>query len=462
MPKTLTRRNLLRGAGGLAPALARGAAKRPNFLFVLTDDQRFDALGCAGNKIIRTPAMDAVAARGIRFSNAFVTTSVCSASRATILTGRYGSVNGVPGLGGGLRAGEGTFVPHLKKVGYRTGFVGKWHLEPPSPEEAGFESSTWFVSNGPHYDRKVTEAGKQRVAPGFIEEYLADRAIAFLDDAARGPAPFFLHLCTQLPHMNPQFDWQPRPETLRLYDGAPLRVPANWRDDLRGKPPYLGEGRHRQQAHSYGYGEEAGVLKHIARYYAAITDLDRALGRVFAALDRLGVRDNTYVVLLGDNGWMIGEHGFTSKVLPYEESIRVPLAIAGPGLRAGVRGEMVLNADMAPTLLELAGIEAPANMHGRSMRGLLEGRKTSWRTSMLYEAIEPTLGSWPLVAIRDERWKYVRTFDVKDRARVVFEELYDLKGDPGELRNLASSAEHAVTRRRLEAELEKLRSSIAT
>ena len=244
--------------------------------------------------------------------------------------------------------------------------MGKWHLEnPASPEAGGFESSTWFVSNGPHYDRKVTEAGKQRVAPGFIEEYLADRAIAFLDDAARGSAPFFLHLCTQLPHMNPQFDWQPRPETLRLYDGAPLRVPANWRDDLRGKPPYLAEGRHRQQAQSYGYGAEAGMRKHLARYYAAITDLDRALGRVFAALDRLGVRDNTYVVLLGDNGWFIGEHGFTSKVLPYEESIRVPLAIAGPGLRAGVRGDMVLNADVAPTLLELAGIEAPGE-HARA------------------------------------------------------------------------------------------------
>lgn len=462
MRDSLTRRSLLRAGAGLAPSLARGDARRPNFLFVLTDDQRYDAIGCAGNRIIRTPAMDSVAARGIRFSNAFVTTSVCSASRAAILTGRYGSVNGVPGLGGGLREGERTFVPYIKEAGYRTGFVGKWHLENPSPSDAGFESSTWFVSNGPHYDRKVTEGGTQRVAPGFIEDYLADRAIAFLEDAARGPAPFFLHLCTQLPHMNAKFDWQPRPETLRLYDGAPLRVPANWRDDLSGKPPYLAEGRHRQQAQSYGYGAEAGVLKHLARYYAAITDLDRALGRVFAALDRLGVRENTYVVLMGDNGWFLGEHGFTSKVLPYEESIRVPLAIAGPGLRAGVRTEMVLNADLAPTLLELAGVGVPAAMHGRGMRKLLEGRKAPWRRSIFYEAIEPTLGSWPLVAIRDERWKYIRTFDLNDRTRLVFEELYDLRNDPGELRNLAASPEHAATRRRLEIELEKLRRSIAT
>jgi arylsulfatase A-like enzyme len=308
----------------------------------------------------------------------------------------------------------------------------------------------------------VTEAGKRRIARGFIEEYLADRATAFLDDAARGPAPFFLHLCTQLPHMDAEFTWKPRPETLRLYDGAPLRVPANWRDDLRGKPPYLAEGRHRQQAQSYGYTAEAAVRKHLALYYAAITDLDRALGRVFAALDRLGVAENTYVFLMGDNGWLIGEHGFTSKVLPYEESIRIPLAIAGPGLPGGTRGDLVLNADVAPTLLELAGIDPPPSMHGRSMRGLLEGRQAQWRSSIYYEALEPTLGSWPLVAIRDRRWKYVRTFDVKDRARLVFEELYDLQDDPGELCNLASSAEHAGTRRRLKAGLEKQRTAIAT
>lgn len=461
MPNLLTRRGLLAGPG-LAPALVRAAARPPNFLFVLTDDQRFDALGCAGNPIIRTPSMDSLAARGMRFANSFVTTSVCSASRATFLTGRYGSANGVPGLGGGLRPGERTFVPYLKKAGYRTGFTGKWHLAPPTPEEAGFEASAWFVSNGAHYDRKVTGGGQVRVAPGFIEQYLADQAIAFLESAARGPAPFFFHLCTQLPHMNERMDWEPRPETLRLYENAPFRMPANWRDDLSGKPVYLKEGRHRQQAESYGYDSEAGIRKHLARYYGAITDLDREMGRVFAALDRLGLRENTYVFLAGDNGWFLGEHGFTSKVLPYEESIRVPLIVAGPGVRAGVCRDLVLNADLAPTVLELAGAATPPNLHGRSLRAQLQSRGVKWRSSFLYEALEPTLGSWPLVAIRGERWKYIRTFDARDRDRLVFEELYDLKAGPGELRNLAGAPEHAATRARLEKELNQLRRSIAT
>lgn len=454
-------RRVFLGGVGLAPALIPAADKRPNFLFVLTDDQRFDALGCAGNPVIRTPAMDSLAKRGLRFSNAFVTTSVCSASRAAIFTGRYGSANGVPGLGGGLRAGERTFVGSLKSAGYRTGFAGKWHLDNPrDPEAAGFEASTWFKSNGPHFDRKVTESGKQRVAPGFIEDYLAGQVIAFLEDAARGPAPFFFHLCTQLPHMNPQFDWQPRAETLRLYDGKPFRLPPNWRDDLRGKPPYLAAGRHRTQAESYGYGGEAGVLNHLKRYYAAITDLDRALGTVFTALDRLGLRENTYVLLMGDNGWFIGEHGFTSKVLPYEESIRVPLIVSGPGLRAAVCDSMVLNADIAPTLLDLAGLPASSNMHGRSLRPSLEGRTAPPRAAMLYEALEPTLGSWPMVAIREKRWKYIRTFELQHPEKLAFEELYDLENDPGELRNVAAAAGNGELVRRLRRELDGLRQRI--
>jgi len=191
-----------------------------------------------------------------------------------------------------------------------------------------------------------------------------------------------------------------------------------------------------------------------------VTDLDRAVGRLLAALDRLRLRQDTYILLMGDNGWMMGEHGFTSKVLPYEESIRVPLLVAGPGVKLGSDPHLVLNADLTPTLLDLAGVPLPANLHGRSLRPLLAGKPTPWRSALLYEALKPELGSWPLVAVRTERWKYVQTFDLQQPAKLAFEELYDLSQDPGEMRNLAFSPEHQTTRRTLEAELRKLRASI--
>ncbi|MEK7409086.1 MAG: sulfatase-like hydrolase/transferase [Acidobacteriota bacterium] len=452
-----SRRDFLRSLGTV------WAVRRPspNLILIVTDDQRYDALGCARNAAIRTPAMDALATGAVRFTNAFVSTSVCSASRACTLTGRYGSVNGVMGLGGGLRPGEKTLVTYLKAAGYQMGFAGKWHLDhPATPAEAGFDFVTYFKANGPHHNRKVIEHGRERVATGFIEDYLVDQSIRFLESAAKKPAPFLLHLCTQVPHMNPSFDWDPKPETLAIYRQLEPPLPRNWQDDLTGKPPYLRTGRHRERGTAYGYQTPAGIRNHVRRYYASLTDLDHALGRLLAALDALRLRESTYILLMGDNGWMMGEHGFTSKVLPYEESIRVPLLVSGPGLKPGADRHLVLNADLAPTLLHLAGVAVPRNMHGRSLRPLLEGRRTAWRSAVLYEALKPELGSWPLVAVRTERWKYVQTFDLHQPGRLAFEELYDLSRDPGEMRNLASSPEHQTIQRALGDQLRELRASI--
>ena len=431
-------------------------AKRPNLVFILTDDQRFDALGCV-NPIVRTPTMDALARRGVRFERAFVATSICSPSRACCLTGRYGRANGVPGLGMALKPGERTFAQILKAAGYRTAYVGKWHLKRPDPKGAGFDVVTFFRSNGPHYNRRVIQAGKPTVARGYIEDYLAAQAVEFLEASAKAGQPFVLHIGTQIPHMDHKFSWPASKETLALYDVAKMPVPSNWRDDLSGKPPYLKTGRHRKRGKLYGYEDAAAIQRHFQAYFAAITEMDRALGTVVAALDRLGLRDNTWLILMGDNGWFMGEHGFTSKVLPYEESIRVPFIVSGPGLGGTVRSEMVLNADIAPTFLDLAGVPVPANVHGRSLVPLLRGEEAEWRESILYEAPKPELGSRPLAAVRTGRWKYIQTYDPEAPDRVVFEELYDLRADPGELANLAPQPIHAATRARLAAELQQLR-----
>jgi len=446
-----------------ASAPARPPRRRPNFLLILTDDQRWDALGAAGNPLIRTPHMDALASRGMRFAQAMVTTSICCPSRACCLTGRYGSRTGVTGVGAGssrIRPGERTFVQMLREAGYRTGFFGKWHIGGLTPAGAGFDAGAHFVGNGAHYDRQVQAADGPTIARGFIEDWLADRSVEFMESARAAGTPFLLHLCTQVPHMTSEMTWEPRPETLALYDEARMPVPPTWNDDLAGKPPHLKTSRQRTQAATYGYGTPEAIRRHHRLYYAAVTDLDRSLGRVLAALDRLGLRDTTCVLLTGDNGWFLGEHGFTSKVLAYEESVRVPLLVAGPGVGAAVEQRLVLNADLAPTILDLAGLPVPANVHGRSLVPLLGGRAEGWRASVLYEALAPDLGSWPHLAVRTRQWKYIRTLDLRDPSRTVFEELYDLAQDPAETRNLAGVAEHRGVLERQREEIERLRAEL--
>jgi len=248
--------------------------------------------------------------------------------------------------------------------------------------------------------------------------------------------------------------------TLAVYDENAMPVPDSWHDDLRDKPTYLRDSRSRKQALSYGYDRRENIQRHFRRYYAAITEMDAAVGRVLKAVDDLGLRDNTYILFIGDNGWFMSEHGFTSKVLPYEESIRVPMIVAGPGIAARIDNHMVLNIDLAPTILELAGVRVPENIHGLSLVPLLKNRPVDWRKSFLYEAPTPSLGSWPLMALRTERYKYVRTFDLDERARLVFEELYDLRRDLKEMTNLADDPSYRSIKQQLAAELEQSRNAI--
>jgi len=433
---------------------------RPNFIIITTDDQRYDAMGCAGNSFIHTPNIDALAARGIRFTNAFVTLSICSPSRAACLTGRYGSANGVVQLGRPLNDDEKTFAHYLKQAGYRTGFVGKWHIGRQTPEQCGFDWSVYFEQNGPQIDRTVIEHNQHVTAKGFIEDYNASQAIRFLREHNQADTPFVLWLCTQVPHMTPERDWCARPETLARYDESDMPVPSSGSDDLSGKPPYLAHARSRVQGAKDGFNSREGIQRNTKRYYASITDLDTALGRVLNTIDALNLRDNTYIIFTSDNGWFLGEHGFTSKVLPYEESIRVPLIVAGPGIGHETASNLALNIDMTPTLLELANLKVPPDMHGMSLVPLLHGKPVQWRKHFLYEAPVSQLGNWPTWAVRTDRWKYIQTFDRADPARLAFEELYDLKNDPNEMTNLAGRAEHNARRTELTTQLNALRAKV--
>lgn len=412
-----------------SPAFAVG--ETPNIVFIFTDDQRFDAIGAA-DRAVTTPNLDRLASRGTRFTNAFVTLSICSPSRAAVMTGQYGSANGVTTLGRRIADSSPLLPKLLRGSGYRTGIFGKWHLGN-KPAEIGFDESNYFQSNDTFYGRKAVVDGNAITVPGYIDDAVADWSVSFIKRAHADGQPFFLWHCTQAPHMDHTFDWPARQTYLDMYEIARMPLPTTWQDDLAGKPSYLKTARSRTRALEYGYDDPAKLRRHIQRYRAATTQMDATLGRIIDTIDQLGLDDNTWFIFMGDNGWQIGEHGFTSKVLAYEESIRVPMVVAGPDTPPSVDERLALNIDLAATILDLAGLDIPAKMQGRSLRT----RSADWRNSFIYEARTPVLGTQPVMAVRDARWKLIRTYDPHAPQRVTFTELYDLESDPAETRNLA-------------------------
>ncbi|PQO38715.1 sulfatase [Blastopirellula marina] len=424
----------------LASTHLRAENTKPNIVFILTDDHRWDGLTSAGNEQIRTPNLDKLCQAGTRFENAFVTLAICSPSRAACLTGRYGSRNGVTAVGhASLKKGEPTFARALKEAGYATGVAGKWHLGN-SPRDCGFDFASTCWSNGTWYNREFMIDGKKQVMPGFVDDVAVEQSLRFLDQAAEANKPFALWLCTQVPHMDHKHTWPAKQEYKDQYIVGSMPLAATWNDDLEGKPKYLAMSRSRTQALSYGYDDPENIRKHTRDYYASVQQMDAAVGKFLDELERRGLRESTWIILMGDNGWMLGEHGFTSKVLAYEESMRVPMAVVGPGQQPQVRSELVLNIDLTAMIYELAGLEVPRSLHGRSVLPIVQGKTISdWRTSFLYEAPTPQLGSKPLWAVRDARWKYIET-DLGNGQ--VFRELYDLNSDAIEANNVANESRH--------------------
>lgn len=416
--------------------------RQPNILFVLTDDHRWDSYNAAGIREIHTPNLDRIAAHGTRFENAFVTLAICSPSRAACLTGRYGSANGVTSVGHvALNEGERTFAQALRDAGYATGVAGKWHLKT-TPEACGFEFASTCWSNGTWYDRKFTVEGESKIMPGFVDDVAVDESIRFIQHSQAEGRPFLLWLCTQVPHMDGNFSWPAKEEFLREYSVDQTPLPETWNDDLEKKPEYLKTARNRVQALEYGYDDPENIRRHTRDYLASVQQMDASVGRLLDELERLKLHENTWLIFMGDNGWFLGEHGMTSKVLPYEESMRVPMAIAGPATVTRVAHDLVLNIDLTATIYELAGLPLPESLHGRSLLPILStDTPPDWRSSFLYEAPTQQLGSRPLWAVRDHRWKYVETWTGK-RSEEVFGELYDLQSDPIERYNLAGDDQY--------------------
>jgi arylsulfatase A-like enzyme len=442
---------LLACLSGSCALLAQAPDSRPNFLFILTDDQRWDALGHAGNPLIHTPEMDRLAASGYYFPHAFVTTPICAASRATLMTGQYernhGFTFGTPPLDSARC--QLSYPRLLREAGYHTGFLGKFGMNWAEDPRESFDHFGPENQNG--YWKLTGPGGSQHI---HLTDYLGDQAVAYLEERERGQ-PFCLSLSFHAPHANDrlpeQYVWPPRLDSLyaevRIPD--PLMGEPEW---FEAQPDYVKSGLNRLRWY-WRFDTPEKYQRRVKGHYRMLSAIDENLGKIRQALEAQGLADNTLIVLMGDNGYFLGERGLAGKWLMYEPSLRVPLVIYDPrpGHPARRIEQMALNLDLAPTFLDLAGLAVPADMQGQSLLPLLEGKTVDWRGDFLCEHLFDMPYIPQSEGVRTERYKYFRY-----RADPFHEELYDLQRDPEERHNLADDPAHTNTLLRLRQRCEAL------
>ena len=414
------------------------ADRKPNFLFIYTDDQRWDAMGVVqreqGERArwpwFKSPHMDRLAAEGVRFRNAFVTLSLCAPSRAAYLTGRYNHLNGVANNHTFFPVDSVTHATVLRAAGYKTAYIGKWHMGGQTGQRPGFDYSVSFVGQGRYNDCPVEINGVSTPTKGWIDDVDTTYAIEWMKQ--NRAVPFSMVVGFKTPH-GPRGGENLPPRLRNLFAGETTRSVPN----LAARAIYLAPG----QTATKGAAEQVVGITPTAQaahldYFRHIAGADENLGRLLNALDELGLADDTVVVYSSDNGYYLGEHGLGDKRSLYEESLRIPMLVRYPRLfgKGKVVDQMVLNIDLAPTLIDLAGGAAPREMQGRSWKLLAAGQAVAdWRTSFLAEYFyENNFATPTIVGVRTAQAKLV-----KYPGRPEWTEVFDLTVDPYELKNLA-------------------------
>jgi arylsulfatase A-like enzyme len=461
-------------------------AARPNIVFIFSDDHAEHAISAYGSKVNQTPHLDRLAQAGARFTNSFVTNSICTPSRATLLTGQYSHLNGVP-VFNRFDPSRDTVAKHLQAGGYHTGMIGKWHL---GSDPVGFDRWCVLPGQGVYWNPTfLTPAGKLTIE-GHCTDVTTDLGIQFLETRPKDK-PFFLMLHQKAPHRN----WDPDnrnkalfkekviPEPATLWDDyatRPAALPENQqtvahdltRRDLKLEPPAELQGRERNQWLNVKptevtvdgkelTGKELTKWKYqryMQDYLACVQGVDDGVGRVLDFLEENDLADNTIVIYSADNGWYLGDLGLYDKRFMYEPGLRVPLIAKGPGIKANLTpSEFVANIDLAPTFLDLAGLPIPDSMQGRSLVPLLHGESPDdWRESVYYRYYHDP-GHHDTRAhygVRSKNHKLIYYW-TKDAY-----EMYDLVADPAEQHNLLYSQSEA-NRPEIAAKFKELKAEIA-
>jgi arylsulfatase A-like enzyme len=449
-------------------ASARAADTRPNIIYIMADDHGRQAISCYGSVVMKTPNIDRIAAGGMRFTQMLATNSMCSPSRATLLTGKYNNLCGVEKLNQHFDGSQETFPKLLQQAGYETAIVGKWHL---FTEPTGFDYYCVMPGQGRYNDCPLKETGQPWgngdaggvVHPGYLTDVITDVALNWLKNR-KSDKPF----CLMIHHKAPHSPHDPAPRFANLFKNTVFPDPENLLDDYKGRAPepvadllnwsrlilgskgdidvrggdvkklFNGDRSHDTEVAYQGF---------MRGYLELVAALDENVGRVLDYVDQSGLAKNTIIVYTSDNGYFLGEHGFYNKMWMYEESLHLPLLVRGPGIAPGsTNSEMVSMLDMAPTLLDLAGVKVPAEIQGVSMKPLLMGQPAQGRDAFYYHyygaagaPVKHWIGSHEIMGVRTKMAKLVLYPTWKSGP---FWELFDLQNDPHEMLNLYSDPAH--------------------
>ena len=448
---------------------AQNKEKKPNFLFVLVDDQPHDAVGFSNRyPFLKTPNIDKLAEEGVNIKNFFVTQSICSPSRASFLTGTYPHIHGVNQNNKYVDPDWTNYAPysvHLQNSGYETAHIGKIHMAHKRGKDhvrPGFDYWFSFIGQGQYFNPNVNDNGKEIKLEGYITDILTEKTIDWLKNKRDPDKPFSVNLWHKAVHEK----HLPAPRHKNLFKNEPLPEPPYemHKETFKGKPEWQ-----RRKTFGFKWDKNKKVPEVLEekrwpinkfknmQLLRSLIAVDESLGSVLKALDEIGELENTVIIYSSDNGYFMGEHTYKDKRLAYESSIRVPMIISYPKLisKNTVIDEQCLNIDLAPTILELAGINKPKYMQGESMVKLMSGKKDkSWRKSIFFEYYVDD--AWPYagpdqVAVRTNQYKLVDNF-LKDD----IDELYDLVNDPGEMKNLINNAKYDDIESDLRKESERL------
>ena len=427
--------------------LSRGLQGAPNLIVILVDDLRYDTFGHMGHPFVETPHIDALASGGLRFTHAFVTTSLCSPARASFLTGQYMHHHGVVDNQRAMPKGLTLFPALLQKAGYRTAFIGKWHMGgTASSPRPGFDHWVSFAGQGTYLPdgHHLNVDGREIARYAYMTDELTDYATRWIGRQTQGQ-PFMLYLS----HKGVHGLYEPAPRHRDRYRDVAFELPASVArtDDNHGvKPMWVHDQRNSWHGVEFPYhGRSRQSVGEMYRHYCEmILSIDDSVGRILDALDDAGLTRDTVLLFTSDGGHLWGEHGLIDKRCAYEESIRIPFLLYGPStIPAGTACDaLVANIDVAPTVLQLCGIDSPAGMDGRSLVPLIEkpSQTDNWRAALLYEYFwEAMFPQTPTTfALRNRRYKYIQYHGIWDS-----DELYDMVDDPHEMVNLLRDPQQA-------------------
>ena len=477
------------------------AVRQPNILFIMSDDHAYQAISCYNDKLNRTPNIDRIANEGVLFKNSFVTNSICAPSRAVMLTGKFSHVNGHRDNSQVFDGSQVTFPKLLQKAGYQTAMIGKWHLE---SDPTGFDYWNILPGQGDYYNPDFIEMGVKKRVEGYVTNLITDAGLKWLQNRD-SEKPF----CLLLHHKAPHRCWMPDTAYLNMYNEVKFPLPVNFYDSYEGREAAAAQEMHmknfcpvndmkmldregeikgtlrkffesqinrmnqdQRAAWDRAYDKEIKYFKganlkgndllewsyqrYLEDYLRCIASVDDNIGRVLDYLDKSGLAENTLVVYTSDQGFYLGEHGWFDKRFMYEESFRTPLVMRLPSkIKKGKIEELVQNIDYAPTFLELAGVEIPSEIQGKSLLPLLKGENPAdWRKSIYYHYYEyPGPHSVKRhYGIRTDRYKLIHFYYDVDQW-----ELYDLQKDPNEMHNLYNEPAFSAVRDSLHKNLENLR-----